>query len=151
MIAAAAGDNVRILAVDTSEEACKKVRTQWQCMGTPMFSAKRSIYNSLCCFGSILLLFLACLQCADTQYDMCSVQVTNLTSRALRTLLSWPGNWIRSLACPLVDGKPEPGKCDFVDAMFGSFPQLHGDITTWCCMTGLLLLTPTGRWISKRL
>ena len=31
----------------------------------------------------------ACIvQCADTQYDMCSVQVTNLTSRALRTLLS---------------------------------------------------------------
>lgn len=70
----------------------------------------------------------ACIvQCADTQYDMCSVQVTNLTSRALRTLLSWPGNWIRSLACPLVDGKPEPCKWDFVDAMFGSFPQLHGD------------------------
>ena len=64
----------------------------------------------------------ACIvQCADIQYDMCSVQVTNLTSRALRTLLSWPGNWIRSLACPLVDGKPEPGKCDFVDAMFGPF------------------------------
>lgn len=122
MIAAAAGDNVRILAVDTSEEACKKVRAQWQCI-TPMFQAKRSttVYAALVRY--FFYLWPAC---------KCNVQIHTVCA----------GNKFDFPCCP--DQAIELGAWH---APWRMANRNRGSETLWmpCCMTGLLLLTLTGR------